>query len=180
MCTAENRGTVAPRRDRARSLFLARGERLSCRRRVGAVNAKSGYAAAVHRDHLQLTARDGHTVAHPRKPPELRESIPAERCPVSLGNLYSMVRADVDQRHRSIELEYTVGFDRRSCGEIVFIRDVADDLLNEVFHRDDACSSAVFVEHHSHMRTGLPKIVEDTLGSAAVRDVKTLACELLE
>ena len=55
------------------------------------MNTKSGNAASVHRDYLELSARYGNSVAHPRQSSELRESVPAQRGPVAFGNLNTVV-----------------------------------------------------------------------------------------
>src|SRR5688572_1874178 len=73
-----------------------------------AMHAQSGDAPAVHRDDLQLSARKSDAVSHARQPTERPERVAAERRVIPLGNVEPVIRADVDQRHGSGELEHSV------------------------------------------------------------------------
>ena len=138
------------------------------------MNAESCDAPAVHRYHFELASGNGHSVAHSRKPAKLGKRVSSERRPVALGYLHAMVGADVDQRHRTIELQDTVQFDRTSRCHVILVGDVTNDFLDEIFHGHDAGGSTVLVENDSHVGPRAAKIVEHSLRRPAVRDIERL------
>src|SRR3990170_486729 len=65
-------------------------------------------------------------------------------------------------------------------GGVVFVGDVADALLHQIFHRHDPRRSAVLVEHDRHVRAGPAQVVEHPLGRAAVWYIKRIPHQIGE
>src|SRR4051794_9203725 len=128
-----------------------------CDRRLpdaGAVNPQGGDAAPIHGYYFHLAARYRDAVAHPRQSTELGERIATECGPITVGYGDPIIGTHVDKRKRSRELQYTIGHHRLARCKVVLVRDVADDLLNQVLHRHDTSGAPVFVEHYRHVCAG--------------------------
>ena len=65
--------------------------------RAGAVYPESGDAAAIHRHHFHFPPRYRDPITHVGEPSELRKGVPAERGPVSVGDLDAVVGTDIDE-----------------------------------------------------------------------------------
>src|SRR4051812_48858884 len=108
------------------------------------------HPAAIHLHHLEGVGADRHAIARARQPPELTEDVAADGGVIRIVEGGVVLGVELGDRHRPVEARGAVG-GARPVLPIVLVEDGADDLFEQILHRDQAGGTAVLVEHHGEM-----------------------------
>ncbi len=81
---------------------------------------------------------------------------------------------DVLDLHVTGKQDLSLGRTGPGLGAIVLVVDLPDDLLQEIFHRDDACGSPELVEDHRHVTLQALEVGEHILDFPRARHEERL------
>ena len=142
-------------------------------------------AAWIGVQHLDLESRGtGHQLTAQGQPPDLAHDVAAEG--VDLFGRVADVEGDADRGGDIVEARSRIGHERtvelaHHGGQfvlVVLVGDVADDLLDDILHRDEPVGAAVFVDHQRQVDAGRLHLFQEVERRHRRRHEQHLACDL--
>src|SRR5262245_8174103 len=120
---------------------------------VAAADADLGDAAALDLDDLEREIVDVDGLAHVRHATEVRQQIPAHGFEALALDIDVQPLTHLVDAHLAAEDETAVALVRDGLAlDIVFVANLADDLLEQILDGHQASGAAVLVDHDRHLR----------------------------